>query len=88
MERGRFLATFCVDPDALRYEIARKLDVGRRDIVASAHHGPMKKRPIGVIPGVDGSWIRRAAAREPGIDSFKVSLSSGLSNIKWKVHFL
>jgi hypothetical protein len=48
----------------------------------------MKKPPTGVIAGVDRSWIRRAAAREPSFDSFKVSIYGGLSNLLRKFSLL
>ena len=48
----------------------------------------MKKRPIHVVSVVDRSRIGRAAAREPGLDSFKVSCRGGLSNLIWKVTVL
>ena len=81
MERGPSLASFCVNPGALRNEVARKLDVFRR---LGARRGPMKKRPTGFTTRVDRSRIGRAAAREPGLDSFKVSLRGGLSNLIWE----
>ena len=85
MERGPSLASFCVNPGALRYEVARKLDVFRRP---GARRGPMKKRPIVVTTRVDRARCRRAAAREPCFDSLKVSDRGGLSNLIWKLRFL
>ena len=83
MERGPSVASFCVNPGALRYEVARKLDVFRRP---GARRGPMKKRPTGFTTRVDRSRIGCAAAREPGLDSFKVSLRGGLSDLIWEGH--